>query len=89
MPGPPAKAMRFEDLLRPDEGDALHIRALYRTYQGAAVAGVCKGIADYFDLPVTRLRLVWLFFVFVFGSGLLLYLALWIIIPKVESGGID
>jgi len=58
-------------------------RKLMRPRQGRKIAGVCAGFAEYFDLDVTLIRLVWLV------AGILMlpfwvvgYVVAWIIIPE-------
>ena len=46
------------------------------------LAGVCAGLADYFEIDVTIMRVVFLFCALQFGGGLLLYLILWAVMPK-------
>ena len=44
--------------------------------------GVCAGIAAYLGLDPTIVRIVWVLMLFFAGFGILLYLILWIIMPK-------
>ena len=53
-----------------------------RPRQGRKIAGVCLGFAEYFDLDVTLVRLVWLIVSVMTGIGLLSYPIAWIIIPE-------
>ena len=46
------------------------------------IGGVCAGIADYLGLDPTIVRIVWGLMLFFAGFGILLYLILWIIMPK-------
>ena len=48
------------------------------------IAGVCAGIAEYFDLDVTLVRVLYVILsvISVGFPGMLLYLILWIIMPK-------
>lgn len=46
------------------------------------LGGVCGGIAAAFDLPAWLLRAVFLFFLLAYGSGLLIYLILWVCLPQ-------
>ena len=46
------------------------------------IGGVCAGIADYLRLDPTIVRIVWVLMLFFAGFGILLYLILWIIMPK-------
>ena len=51
------------------------------------IAGVCAGFAQYFDLDVTIVRVVWLILaVFGGGAGLLAYIIAWIIMPEAQPG---
>ncbi|MGH9677781.1 MAG: PspC domain-containing protein [Candidatus Acidiferrum sp.] len=50
------------------------------------IGGVCAGLADYLDLDPTIVRVVWFLAVFCAGTGLLLYIALWILLPLAPSG---
>ncbi len=45
------------------------------------IAGVCAGIAEYFDFDPTLVRAAYAVSIFFFGVGILLYLILWIIMP--------
>ena|SRR5690349_9386683 len=57
-------------------------RRLMRPRQGRKLAGVCAGFAEYFDLDVTLVRLVWLIVAVVTGVGLLTYPIAWILMPE-------
>ena len=46
------------------------------------IGGVCAGIADYLGLDPTIVRIAWILMVFFAGFGILLYLILWIVMPK-------
>jgi len=43
---------------------------------------VCGGIAEYFNIDPTLVRLIWAVLVFAYGTGLLAYILAWIIIPE-------
>jgi len=43
--------------------------------------GVCSGLANYFDMDPTIVRLLFLIAVLVFGTGVLLYIVLAVVIP--------
>lgn len=44
--------------------------------------GVCSGIAKYFDIDPTLVRIIWLVLVLCCGVGVLAYLIAWILMPK-------
>jgi len=46
------------------------------------VFGVCSGLANYFDLDPTVMRIIFLVAVFMFGTGVLLYVILAFIMPE-------
>jgi phage shock protein C len=43
---------------------------------------VCGGLAQYFNVDATLIRVLFVVLTFLGGSGLFLYLAMWIIVPK-------
>jgi len=45
------------------------------------LGGVCAGIADFFGLDPTLVRLFFVFLAIFAGGGVLLYILLWIIVP--------
>lgn len=49
------------------------------------IAGVCAGIADYFGIDPTIVRVLYVLMVLFAGFGVLLYLILWIVMPKQKS----
>ncbi len=62
--------------------DANASKVLLRAQDGRMLAGVCAGIADYFGLDVTLVRVIWaVVSVITGGAGVLAYLVAWIIIP--------
>ena len=58
-------------------------KRLYRTEGGAAMlCGVCGGIAEYFGIDPSIVRLVWAALILFGGTGILLYIIAAIILPK-------
>jgi len=56
-------------------------RKLYRSRTNRKLAGVCGGLAQYFNTDATLIRVLFVVLTVLGGSGILLYLALWIIVP--------
>lgn len=56
--------------------------ALTRPRHGTMIAGVCAGLADRFGWDVTVVRLLFVLSCLLPGPQVLLYLALWILMPK-------
>lgn len=46
------------------------------------IAGVCGGLAEYFNIDPTIVRLLWALFVLGGGSGIPVYIIAWIIVPE-------
>lgn len=55
---------------------------LIRPIVGRKVAGVCAGVAEYFDLDVTLIRILWILVAIFGGGGLLAYLIGWLVMPE-------
>lgn len=57
-------------------------KRLYRNEHNKAIAGVASGIADYMQVDITIVRLLFvLATIFLAGTGLLVYIIMWIIVP--------
>jgi phage shock protein C len=57
-------------------------KRLMRPRVGRKIAGVCAGFAEYFDIDVTVVRLVWLIVAIMTGVGFLAYPIAWIVMPE-------
>lgn len=57
-------------------------KRLYKSNTDVMICGVCGGIAEYFEIDPTIVRLIAVVLIFGWGSGLLAYLIASIIIPK-------
>ena len=56
-------------------------KKLYRKKNNRMLLGVCAGIADYFEIDPTIVRILWVLFSFAGGCGLLAYIICAIIMP--------
>jgi phage shock protein C len=61
-------------------------KKLMRSSTDKKIAGVCAGLADYFDLDPTVIRLVWVLAFLFGGFGGLAYIVLWIVLPVAPPG---
>lgn len=57
-------------------------KRLYRSSVNCMICGVCGGIGEYFNIDPTLVRLGWILFSFLGGSGILAYIIAAIIIPR-------
>lgn len=56
-------------------------KRLYRSSTNKMLCGVCAGIADYINIDPTLVRLLWVIFGCMGGSGIIAYIVAAIIIP--------
>jgi phage shock protein C len=56
-------------------------RRLYRCRHDRRLGGVAAGVAEFFGLDPTLVRLLWVVSIFFGGISLLLYIGMWIIVP--------
>lgn len=57
-------------------------KRLYRDEQNKMLGGVCAGLAEYFDMDITVMRLIFAFAFFIMGVGLIPYIILWVVLPR-------
>lgn len=64
-----------------------HVRAkkLFRDTQNKVLGGVLSGLGHYFNIDVIWLRIIFVILVLFFGTGVLLYILLWILIPAAKT----
>lgn len=56
-------------------------RRLHRSMTDRRIGGVCGGVAEFLEADSSIIRIIWLVSIFVFGTGAMLYLLLWFILP--------
>jgi phage shock protein C len=61
-------------------------RRLYRCRENRVIAGVASGVAEFFGLDPTLVRVLWFVSALFGGIGLILYIGLWIIVPVEPLG---
>ncbi|MBO5838001.1 MAG: PspC domain-containing protein [Oscillospiraceae bacterium] len=57
-------------------------KRLYKSRDDQKIDGVCAGIAKYFDVDPTLIRLAWVLFCAIVGSGVLAYIVCALVIPR-------
>lgn len=60
-------------------------RRYYRDPDNKKIAGICSGIAEYFDIDVTLVRILGVISAFFGGFTILVYIVIWIIVPEALS----
>jgi len=56
-------------------------KRLYRSRTDTMIGGVCSGLAKYFSLDPTVVRLAFVLLFLLAGHGLMVYLILWLVVP--------
>lgn len=56
-------------------------KKLYRSRNEKMLGGVCGGLAEYFCIDPTWVRLIFIFFSLLAGFALILYLIMWVVVP--------
>ncbi|MBR4720653.1 MAG: PspC domain-containing protein [Clostridia bacterium] len=59
-----------------------YMKKLYKSDTDKKIFGVCGGIAEYFDIDSTVIRLIWAVSILCLGTGLLAYLIAALILPS-------
>ena len=57
-------------------------KRVYRSRKDCVIAGICGGIAEYFDIDPTLVRIIAVLTIFLNGLGLIAYIIAWILIPQ-------
>lgn len=57
------------------------MKRFYLSRTDVKIAGVCAGIANYFDIDPVLVRILFVFFFLIGGGGLLAYIIIWIAAP--------
>ena len=57
-------------------------KRLYKSNLEKKISGVCGGIAEYFDIDPTLVRLAWVVFTMLGGSGIVAYIVAALIMPE-------
>ncbi|HLF70186.1 MAG TPA: PspC domain-containing protein [Actinomycetota bacterium] len=72
-----AATQREEDSAPARQG----VRLLRRSTSNRMIAGVCGGLGRYLGIDATLIRIAWVLLVLGAGTGILLYLIAWLVIP--------
>jgi len=56
-------------------------KKLYRSPTDCKIAGICGGLAEYFEIDSNIIRIIFVLFLFC-GAGLLTYIVAWICVPE-------
>ncbi len=57
-------------------------KKFYRSKSDRKIAGVCGGVANYFGMDPTLVRILWIVSIFLGGLGLIAYVVFWLVAPE-------
>lgn len=60
-------------------------KGLYRDENNKLIGGVCSGLANYFNIDIVIIRIIFIILFFSFGVGLIPYIILWIAVPSTAT----
>lgn len=60
-------------------------KRLYKSRNNKMICGVCAGIADYFNIDPSIVRVLWTVLALAAGTGVLAYIACAIILPEGDT----
>jgi phage shock protein PspC (stress-responsive transcriptional regulator) len=61
-------------------------KSLHRSNNGKMIAGVCSGLGEYLGVDANIIRLLLAVFTLLGGTGILIYIAAWLLIPEEGRG---
>jgi len=62
-------------------------KTLYRSEKDKILAGVAGGLAEYFEVDANLIRFIFILLTLLGGSGILMYIILWILLPSQAKAG--
>lgn len=68
------------------KGEIRRCRKFYRNPYDKMVGGVCGGLSTYFNIDLTIIRIIFVVWGFLAGSGLVVYIILWLVAPLAVTG---
>ncbi|WP_055442471.1 PspC domain-containing protein [Lacinutrix himadriensis] len=75
----------FEDEPKQHSSNRTASRKLFRDTDNSYVGGVSAGLSHYFGIDAIWIRLIWILLIFGAGTGVLLYILLWILVPEAKT----
>ena len=76
----------FEDEPQPTyRNKSSKSRKLFRDTDNSYIGGVSSGLAHYFGIDAIWIRLAWILLIFGAGTGILLYILLWVLVPEATT----
>ena len=61
-------------------------RHLYRSCENRIIAGICGGLAEFFGLDASKLRIALLLLILLGGLSIWVYIILWLVVPQNPKG---
>ena len=63
----------------------METKKLFRSVDDNIIAGVCGGLAEYFQIDSSLIRIIFILLAIGGGSGVLIYLILWLVLPSAKQ----
>jgi len=65
----------------------METKKLFRSVDDNIIAGVCGGLAEYFQIDGSLVRIIFILLAIGGGSGVLIYVILWLVVPSAKQNG--
>jgi phage shock protein PspC (stress-responsive transcriptional regulator) len=85
---PAAASSSYQQQSAGSSSTATGYKRLFRDENNKVLGGVCAGLANYFNVDIIIVRIVFLILVFAFGFGILPYIIMWVAVPSSSSAQI-
>jgi len=83
--GTPDDFIEDEDNEEIIDSDDKPDKRFYRDSENRILGGVCSGLSNYFNINPTVFRIIFLISFFFYGSGTLIYIILWLVLPEAKT----
>lgn len=83
--GEPEQIEDFSDEESGQKEESRHERRLYRDEDNRILGGVCAGLAEFFEVDSLWVRIAFVVLFLIGGSGFLIYLILWLVVPAART----
>lgn len=83
--GQPEDYAYDDELFHEPQAKKTTYKKLFRDGKDKILGGVSSGLGHYFGIDTAWVRIIWILITLIFGTGILVYIVLWIILPEATT----
>ncbi len=83
--GQPEDYIYDDELFQEPQPKKRTAKKMYRDGKDKILGGVSSGLGYYFGIDAAWVRIIWILITLIFGTGILVYIVLWIILPEANT----